>query len=330
MTPQNEHSESTEYILRTFGLGKRFQTRWAVNDLNLQVRRGDIFGFLGPNGAGKSTTIRMMLSLIRPTTGSIELFGKLLHEQRRFCLAHVGGLVERADFYLYLSARKNLEIVGTLLGGVNHKDIDRVLDIVRLADRADDKVKTYSHGMKQRLGIAQALLGFPELVVLDEPTSGLDPQGIKEVRDLIKQLSAEYGMTVFLSSHLLSEIEQTATSMAIINEGTLIVQGRVRDLLTASSGVVWIDAYPRDRALQLLQHEGMVSGVREEGERLIVTVPSDRVGAVNRSLVNAGIEVRAITPKRSLEEYFLLLTGGASEIGPGKGRRGESPGAPEP
>jgi ABC-type multidrug transport system ATPase subunit len=330
MTSQNEHSESTEYVLRTFGLGKRFQTRWAVNNLNLLVRRGEIFGFLGPNGAGKSTTIRMMLSLVRPTAGSIELFGKSLHEQRRICLARVGGLVERADFYLYLSARRNLEIVGTLLGSVNHKDIDRVLDIVRLADRADDKVKTYSHGMKQRLGIAQALLGSPELVVLDEPTSGLDPQGIKEVRDLIKQLSAEHGMTVFLSSHILSEIEQTATSMAIINEGTLIVQGGVSDLLTASSGVVWIDAHPRDRAFQLLQQQGMVKEVREEGERLIVTVHPDQVAAVNRFLVNAGIEVRAITPKRSLEEYFLMLTGGASKISPGKERRGESSMEPEP
>jgi len=330
MAAESKQSVSPEFVLRTFGLGKRFRTRWAVNNLDLQVQRGDVFGFLGPNGAGKSTTIRMMLSLVRPTTGSVELFGKSLHQHRSFCLSRVGGLVERADFYLYLSARRNLEIVGSCLGGVDRKAIDQVLDIVGLADRADDKVKTYSHGMKQRLGIAQALLGSPELVVLDEPTSGLDPQGIKEVRDLIKRLSADHRMTVFLSSHLLSEIEQTATSMAIINDGTLIVQGRVRDLLATTTGVVWIDAHPRDQALRLLRQQAMVSDAREEGEGLVVTVRPEQVAAVNRILVDAGIEVRALAPKRSLEEYFLMLTGGASEISPRGARRSRNSAAPTP
>lgn len=325
MATNGEHFESSEFVLRTFGLGKRFRTRWVVNNLGLQVRRGDVFGFLGPNGAGKSTTIRMMLSLVRPTTGSVELFGKSLHQNRKFCLSRVGGLVERADFYLYLSARKNLESIGTLLGGVGRNEIDRVLDVVGLADRADDKVKTYSHGMKQRLGIAQALLGSPELVVLDEPTSGLDPQGIKEVRDLIQQLSADHRMTVFLSSHLLSEIEQTATRMAIINDGTLIVQGGVRDLLAQSSGVVVITAHPKERALHLLQEQREVRDVRLEGDNLVVSVQPEQVAAVNRMLVTAGVEVTKLAPKRSLEEYFLMLTGGTSEISPRGTRRSERP-----
>jgi ABC-type multidrug transport system ATPase subunit len=321
MAKQMTYLASPEVVLRTESLGKRFGTRWVVQTLNLQVRRGDVFGFLGPNGAGKSTTIRMMLSLVRPTTGSIELFGKSLQQHRTFCLSRVGGFVERADFYLYLSARKNLEIVGTLFGGVERKEIDRVLDVVGLLDRAEEKVKIYSHGMKQRLGIAQALLGSPELVVLDEPTSGLDPKGIKEVRDLIRQLSADHGMTVFLSSHLLSEIEQTATRMAIINEGMLIVQGSVRDLLASFSGVVVISARPRQRALQLLREDSMVSEVKEEGENLVAVMRPEQCAAVNSLLVNAGIEVSMLAPKRSLEEYFLSLTGGTTDISPREGRR---------
>ena len=238
----------SDIILQTFGLGKRYGKRWAVRDLDLTVHRGDVFGFLGPNGAGKSTTIRMLLTLIKPTTGRVDLFGRSLQRHRSAALRRVGGLVERADFYLYLTARRNLEIVASLRGDDSHKDIDRVLDIVGLTARANDKVKAYSHGMKQRLGIAQALLGAPEFVVLDEPTTGLDPQGIKEVRELIRQLSQSGTVTIFLSSHLLAEIEQTATHMAIINQGTLAVQGRVADLLAAGPHLVRIDARPLDRA----------------------------------------------------------------------------------
>lgn len=297
-----------ESVLRTHHLGKRYGSRWAVRDLNLEVLKGEVFGFLGPNGAGKSTTIRMLLSLIRPTTGDVELFEKSLRRNRRECLARVGGLVEEADFYLYLSARKNLEIVGTMRGGVGRKEVDRVLDIVGLSERADDRVKTYSHGMKQRLGIAQSLLGNPECVVLDEPTTGLDPQGIKEVRDLVRQLSADRRMTIFLSSHLLSEIEQTATSMAIIHQGTLLVQGTVQELLSASANVVRFEVQPLEQARIVLTQDPAVREVRVEGDALVVSVAREETARLNAKLINAGVEVRALVPRRSLEDYFLNLT----------------------
>ena len=300
---------SGDIVLQTVNLGKKYGDRWAVQGLNLSVFRGEIFGFLGPNGAGKSTTIRMLLSLIAPSTGSVELFGLPLRENRGTVLARVGGIVERADFYLYLSARRNLEIVADLNGGVSSSAIDEVLETVGLAERAGDRVKSYSHGMKQRLGLAAALLGSPELVVLDEPTSGLDPHGIKEVRDLIARLAAERKVTVFLSSHLLSEIEHLATSMAIINNGSLVVQGSVNELLGAGTGTVHVIAVPAGRALEIIRSLPYVEGATLEQEGIRVKIPAAHAGSMNAELVRAGIEVRALVPERSLEEYFLSITG---------------------
>lgn len=303
-----------DVVLQTRNLGKRFKHRWAVEGLNLDVHRGDVFGFLGPNGAGKSTTIRMVLSLIAPTTGEVVLFGKPLRAHRRDVLLRVGGLVEGADFYQYLSARRNLEIVAALRGGCTRQELDEVLDIVGLTDRADDTVKTYSHGMKQRLGIAQALLGSPEFVILDEPTTGLDPQGIKEVRELIRRLSRERAMTVFLSSHLLSEIEQTATSMAIINRGKLVVQGRVKELLNDGASIVKIEASPIGKAYDLLRRRPDVEQVEKMDNHLEVRVAPERIGDLNTMLVQEGVCVTALIPKRSLEDYFLSITENASDI----------------
>jgi ABC-2 type transport system ATP-binding protein len=305
-------------ILVTHALGKRFGKRWAVDAVHLEVHRGDIFGFLGPNGAGKSTTIRMLLTLIRPTTGTMTLFGEPLTQRHRGALARVGGMVERPDFYLYLSARRNLEIVGSVRGGATRRDIDEVLDIVGLLDRAGDRVKTYSHGMKQRLAIAQALLGRPEFVLLDEPTNGLDPQGIKEVRDLVRRLSTERGMTVFLSSHLLGEIEHTATRMAIINRGRLIVQGGVRDLLAEGGLRLHVSASPPEKAFAVMAAVPGLTGLRLEEGEIRCTAPDDAIPAVTRRLVEAGVEVRAVVPRRSLEEYFLHLTEGASDVAPAR------------
>ncbi len=305
---------SDDIVLQTINLGKKYGKRWAVRDLNLSVRRGEVFGFLGPNGAGKSTTIRMVLSLVAPTTGSVELFGLPLRGNRRAVLARVGGLVERADFYLYLSARRNLEIVAGLNGGVSSSAIGEVLETVGLASRAGDRVKSYSHGMKQRLGIAAALLGSPELVVLDEPTGGLDPHGIKEVRDLIARLASERNVTVFLSSHLLSEIEQLATSMAIINSGSLVVQGSVRGLLSEGVGTVEVDAVPAERALEILRALPYVDEAALADGKIRVKIPAANSGAMNAELVRAGIEVRALVPRRSLEEYFLSITGEAGGV----------------
>jgi len=306
---------ASDPVLQAFDLSKRFKSRWAVRGLNLTVPRGEIFGFLGPNGAGKSTTIRMFLSLIAPTSGRVELFGKTLHRHRAEVLARIGGLVERADFYLYLSARRNLEIVAALMGRDAARTITPVLEIVGLLDRAGDKVKTYSHGMKQRLGIAQALLGNPAFIILDEPTSGLDPIGIKEVRDLIRRLSAEQSITVFLSSHLLSEIEQTATSMAIISAGKLVVQGRVKELLEEREAVVRIDARPVEKVLRIISEHHLAGAVTCLGEIVDATMPATAVPVLARLLVEGSVEIHALTPRRSLEEYFLSLTEQAEPSG---------------
>ncbi len=248
---------NSEIILKTRNLGKHYRHRWAVRNLNLEVHRGDVFGFLGPNGAGKSTTIRMILSLIRPTEGDVELFGYPLSSERRKALAHTSGLVEKADFYLYLSALKNLEILGTLSGGVDRSRIQETIALVGLSGREHDRVKTYSHGMKQRLGIAQALLADPELIILDEPMNGLDPQGIKEIRNLIVHLAHERGKTIFLSSHLLSEIELVANRMAVINRGELAAQGDVEALLEHGEQYVNLKAGPAEKVRQILEEKGI-------------------------------------------------------------------------
>jgi ABC-2 type transport system ATP-binding protein len=221
-----------EPIIELRGLRKHYGKFVAVDGLDLTVYRGDVYGFLGPNGAGKSTTIRMMLSLVKPTAGSIHIFGKPLAEHRAEILRRIGSIVERPDFYNYLSARRNMELLGRLSGAnVGKANILRVLDMVGLASRAESKVKTFSHGMKQRLGIAQALLHEPDLIVLDEPTTGLDPHGMVDVRNIILSLARDHNKTVVLSSHILPEVELTATRMVIINKGKAIVEGAVADVV---------------------------------------------------------------------------------------------------
>jgi ABC-type multidrug transport system ATPase subunit len=301
---------SEQIILRTTNLGKRYKNRWAVEDVNLEIHRGDVFGFLGPNGAGKSTTIRMILSLIQPTTGSVELFGHHLETEREKALARVAGIVEKPDFYLYLSAIRNLEIAGSLTMG-RTPDKKKIIDSmvsVGLQDRADDRVKTFSHGMKQRLGIAQALLCNPDLIVLDEPTNGLDPQGMKEVRELITQLSHEHGMTVFLSSHLLNEVEQVATRMAIINKGRLVVQGSVEELLRASAKRILFNIEPQKKALTVLKKIKKVENPAIDSTGIIANVESKDIPEVVSKLVAAKCKVFSVKPQRSLEEYFLSVT----------------------
>lgn len=299
--------DDTDIILRTSGLTKQFGKRIAVQDLDLTVHRGDIYGFLGPNGAGKSTTIRMVLSLIQPTAGSVQLFGADVNGDRS-ALARVGGLVERPDFYLYLSAMKNMEIVSALYGRVDRRRIMEVLEIVGLADRAGDRVKSYSHGMKQRLGIAQALVAEPELLILDEPTNGLDPQGMKEVRELILRLNRERGMTIFLSSHLLHEIELVATRMCILHRGQLVVQGSVRELLSRERIAVRIHAEPADRAAAMLRGMEWVGDVEEKDEHVACTMAEADLARTNAALVGGGVAVSSFAPRRSLEDYFLSIT----------------------
>ena len=243
----------SDIILRTLDLTKRYKNRLAVDHLNIEVRQGDIFGFLGPNGAGKSTTIRMILHLIFPTHGDVEIFGVSLKKARHRALGKVGAIVENPAFYNHLSALRNLEILGGLQRPVSRRKIMEYLERVKLADRADDQVKTYSHGMNQRLGLALALLKEPQLVILDEPTTGLDPQGMKEVRELIRELSREQGITVLLSSHLLYEVEMIATRMAVIHQGKLRVAGSVQELLKQGQAAVLIKTDRPEEALQFLK-----------------------------------------------------------------------------
>ncbi|RKY57860.1 MAG: ABC transporter ATP-binding protein [Candidatus Neomarinimicrobiota bacterium] len=295
-------------VIQTNSLGKRFGDRWAVKDLNLSVEKGQIFGFLGPNGAGKSTTIRMLLRLIRPSTGTFMLLGKSLRDAGQHIYSRVGALVEKPDFYLYMTALKNLKMLGALSGGVDDRRIEEVLDIVHLRDRADENVRNYSHGMRQRLGIAQALLHRPELVILDEPTSGLDPEGIHEIRELIVALAREHEMTILLSSHLLHEIEQVCTHMAIIDNGTLVVQGAVDDLLRKTDFYVTeVSVDNPERAYNHLQTEDWIKDVSLEKDLIKVHLPADKRPALAEFLVRNHFKVFSIIPRTSLEDYYLTL-----------------------
>jgi ABC-type multidrug transport system ATPase subunit len=309
-----EDFSQKEVVLRTTRLSKKFGKRWAAKDLNLEVRRGDVFCFLGPNGAGKSTTIRMILTLLMPSSGSIEMFGLDLHRHRRAVLSQVCGIVEKPDFYLYLSAYKNLEILGSMTRRVQKKEIMDALDVVGLTSRAFEKVKTFSHGMKQRLGIAQALLTEPELIILDEPTTGLDPQGMKEVRGLIKKLANEKKMTVFLSSHLLSEVELVATRMAVINRGELIAQGAVSELLDREPTEYSIQVSPLNLAVDLLMKLPWVVLLSTEDGKIELRVEPGHASELNRFLVSNHIEVLSFYPHRTLEDFFLKITEGISDI----------------
>jgi ABC-type multidrug transport system ATPase subunit len=303
-----------EIVLRTNGLSKKFGKRWAVKDLNIEVHRGDVFSFLGPNGAGKSTAIRMILTLLRPTAGSIEIFGMDLRKNRSAILSRVCGIVEKPDFYLYLSAYKNLEILGSMTRSVRREEIMEVLDLVGLKLRAFEKVKAFSHGMKQRLGIAQALLTKPELIILDEPTTGLDPQGMKEVRGLVKKLASEKEMTIFLSSHLLSEVEMVATRMAVINRGELIAQGPVSELLDREPMEYFVQVSPHDSAVKLIGTLPWAEVLSAENGKIELRLESGHSSELNTILVTNHIEVTSFYPHQTLEDFFLKITEGTSEI----------------
>lgn len=298
----------SEVILSIKNLSKSFGKRKAVDNLSFDIREGEIFGFLGPNGAGKSTAIRSMLSLIKPDEGDIEIFDKSVWKYRNSALHKVGALVERPDFYEYLSAYKNLSLLAKM-DKVSKERVNEVLRIVGLSDRGNDKVKAYSQGMKQRLGIAQALLSNPKLLILDEPTNGLDPRGMKEVRDLIRKLAYE-GITILISSHLLHEVEQVCTTMAIINLGKLIKIGSVHDLLNESDTFITeIKAEPIDKARKVLKSLVYLSNVAESDGMLKVRIANKDLRLLTRDLVKADIDVSAIIPRTSLEDYFLSLTG---------------------
>lgn len=294
-------------IIAVSHLAKNFGTFEAVKDVSFTVNKGDVFGFLGPNGAGKSTTIRCLLSLIQPDRGSIKLFGKTLEQDRSSILRNIGSIIEKPDFYKYLSAQKNLEIFARISGAqVSSKEIAEMLDFVGLGNRAKHKVKGFSHGMKQRLGIAQTLLHKPDLIILDEPTTGLDPQGIIEIRNLILRLKNEQNKTILLSSHQLSEIELIANRMVIINQGRSIVEGEVAALLNSDETVVRIEIDEAESALKLVSESMNDVHVIQSGlNELEVTLSKQRVPELTRALVASGCAIHAIEPKRKLEDYFI-------------------------
>lgn len=297
-------------IIEVNSLTKTFKDLKAVNSLNLNVLEGDVFGFLGPNGAGKSTTIRMLLSLIKPTEGSIKLFGKPLGKNRIEILKKVGAIVEKPDFYGYLSAYKNLEILGKISGKeISKNRIMEVLELVGLSKRYKSKVKTFSHGMKQRLGLGQALLHDPDLIILDEPTTGLDPQGMKEIRDLILYLSKDKHKTIFLSTHILSEVELVANRMIIINKGTTKVEGYVNDLLNEKKLKVTFETDDEEKVNQLISQSAWASKLETNAKSVFIfSLQSDEISMLNKYLVDNGVGVNAVIPTRSLEDYFLKIT----------------------
>jgi ABC-2 type transport system ATP-binding protein len=295
-------------VLSTHDLTKRFGNTVAVDRLNLTVQRGDVFGFLGPNGAGKTTTIRMIVGLIYPTGGYAQVLDHQVPRDKTEALRHIGGFVEVPAFYANMSARRNLRLMGSLNGEVEERRIDEVLDVVGLRERADSKVGDYSHGMKQRLGIANALINKPELVVLDEPTSGLDPQGMKDVRELVRELGAG-GTTVFLSSHLLHEVEQVCNRAVIINKGRVVVEGPVSELHPTHASVKVLTS-DQGRARQVVAALVGAQHVELDEEYLVVHTEDGTIRELVKRLVAEGIGVDAVVPahEQGLEDFFLGLT----------------------
>jgi ABC-type multidrug transport system ATPase subunit len=301
--------DTTEKMIEVNHLSKRFDSFEAVKDVSFTVNKGDVFGFLGPNGAGKSTTIRCMLSLITPTSGDVKLFGKFLASHRSEILKRVGCIIEKPDFYKYLSAERNLEIFARISGvDSNRKDIHRMLDFVGLNGREKHKVSGFSHGMKQRLGIAQSLLHNPDMIILDEPTTGLDPQGIIDIRNLILQLSREQNKTILLSSHQLSEIEIIANRMVIINRGVTVIEGEVAHLLNAQELIVRMEVNDVALTLSLLKEEfTQIIVQREEGNVLHFSVNRNHIPDLIKKCVARDILIYAIESKRKLEDYFIQM-----------------------
>lgn len=297
-------------------LVKNFNGLVAVNDLSFQVFPGDVYGFLGQNGAGKSTCIRMLLTLVRPDAGNIELFGLNLSTHRQEILRQVGAVIERPDLYKYLSAYENLSLFARMSGLRPVRDqLMQQLELVGLAERAGDKVRTFSQGMKQRLGIAVALVNDPRLVILDEPTNGLDPQGIADMRNLILRLSRDMGKTVLVSSHLLSEIEQVATRMLIIDKGKKIVEGPVADFFDPARSRIYLQVTQRDTAIRLLHNSPWTPTISNSTEYdILVNAPAADVPKITRLMVENGVDILSVRPANSLEDYFLSLTAGKQHV----------------
>lgn len=298
----------TDFLIETRNLTRRFGERVAVDDLNLSVPAAGVYGFLGPNGAGKTTAIRMLLGLIRPHAGEVRLFGAPVAGNRASLMRRVGALVESPSLYPHLTGRENLEVTRRLLGAPRNL-IDAALDTVKLTRDADRRVREYSLGMRQRLGLALALLNKPELLILDEPTNGLDPAGIHEMRDLIRRLPDEFGVTVFLSSHLLSEVEQIAGHIGIIHEGRLLFQGPLADLQTKQQTQLIVGVRQAQAAVECLTRAGWTTQRNVDGMLGVSASTSDDAISINKLLLDHRLDVFHIAlAQPSLEDIFLTLT----------------------
>lgn len=302
-------------IIETYYLSKKYGGALRVNDLSLRVPEGCIYGFLGPNGAGKSTTLKMILGLVRPTGGDISVFGTSLTRRHRLSiLKQVGSLIESPSYYGHLTGEENLRIVQTMRG-VSAQNIQEVLEIVRLSDQKNKRVAHYSLGMKQRLGLAAALLGYPRLLILDEPTNGLDPAGIQEMRELIKELPQRFGMTVLVSSHLLSEIDQMADHVGIIREGELVFQDSLAALHSRSKHHLALRTTDNARAQRLLQARHLHVSDEGEGYLMLPLLNDDTTAALVQVLAESGVGLLRLEERqKSLEDIFLELTGKAVSL----------------
>ncbi|BFG71561.1 ATP-binding cassette domain-containing protein [Sediminibacterium sp. KACHI17] len=299
-------------IIQVKGLTKSFKNLTAVNDLSFSVREGDVYGFLGQNGAGKSTTIRMLLTLIEPTAGAIELFGLSLSSHRTEILRQVGAVIEKPDVYKYLSAIDNLQLFARLSGlKPTQQQLMQQLEMVGLASRAKDIVKTFSQGMKQRLGIAVALVHDPKLIILDEPTNGLDPQGIADIRNLIRHLSKDLNKTVLVSSHLLNEIEQVATRVLIIDKGKKLVEGSAAELFDPAQTLIELETLDNESAFQKLTKSKWQQSLQpRRSSTILIKLHRDHIPDLHRELVSLEIPVLSLQPRHSLEDFFLQVTSG--------------------
>jgi ABC-2 type transport system ATP-binding protein len=300
---------SIENSIETNQLNFSFGKKQVLQNLNLSIPKGSIYGFLGPNGAGKTTTIRILLGLIELRQADVKIFGLDIRKHRLSILRRIGALVEMPSLYEHLSGRKNLEITRLLYGNIPASRIDEVLEIVGLTKDAHRPTKQYSLGMKQRLGLAVSLLANPELLVLDEPTNGLDPNGIKEVRELLIQLNRDFGKTVFVSSHLLAEVERTATHVGIVHQGRLHFQGTIQDLHARQQPLTGFETSQNDKALPILQEKWQAAHLNGQGMVYIPTHDKAEIHYINELLLRNQIEVYRIQPlQSSLEDLFMKIT----------------------
>lgn len=305
-------------IIEVKNLTKKFRDIIAVHDLSFTVNEGDVYGFLGQNGAGKSTTMRMLLTLIKPTSGSISVFNRDLFSNREDILRKTGAIIEKPDLYNYLTAYENVAFLAKLSGRNISRDVAlEFLDMVGLAERAYSKVKTFSQGMKQRLGIAVALVHDPSLIILDEPTNGLDPQGIADTRQLIKNLSYELGKTVVISSHLLSEIELIANRILIIHKGKKIVEGAAKDLLDPAKSIVEINTTDNLLTMKILTDSEWHTHIKTSVYgKIILQLDKSLIPLLINHLVQNNVGILSVEPRHSLEDYFLSLTNPETYVEP--------------